>query len=166
MMDAGDSRAAGCVRLVPVVVDDDEVRVGEGPTREDPGDRVCRAGLGRGGAAFGGGGRGGATAAEGLARRPAQRIAHHTTTAIHARTTCDGDPQVLEEIRPFLKMAGGDVELVSIDPGSVQPSATLRMTGSGTMIKSVRGEVLQRLRNKIPTLAGVLWDDPEWKDER
>lgn len=70
---------------------------------------------------------------------------------------------MLEEIRPFLKMAGGDVQLVSIDPGGVQPSATLRMTGSGTMIKSVRGEVLQRLRAKIPTLAGVLWDDPEWK---
>eukprot|EP00966_Prymnesium_polylepis_P074604 1731565-Prymnesium_polylepis.1 len=63
-------------------------------------------------------------------------------------------------------MAGGGVELIDMDPGGVQPSVTLRMTGSGTMIKSVRGEVLQRLRNKIPTLAGVLWDDPEWKDSK
>lgn len=74
--------------------------------------------------------------------------------------------QVLEEIRPFLKIAGGGVEMVDMDPAGVQPSVTLRMTGSGAMIKSVRGEVLQRLRNKIPTLAGVLWDDPEWKNSR
>lgn len=54
--------------------------------------------------------------------------------------------------------------MVDIDAAGVQPSVTLRMSGSGTMIKSVRGEVLQRLRNKIPTLAGVLWDDPDWKE--
>ena len=72
---------------------------------------------------------------------------------------------MLDDIRPFLKMAGGNVELVGMDPGGVQPSVTLRMTGSGTMIKSVRGEILQRLRRNIPTLAGVLWDDPDWKEK-
>lgn len=69
---------------------------------------------------------------------------------------------VLDDIRPFLKMAGGDVSLVSIDAAHVQPSCTLRVTGKNVAIKSIRGEIIQRLRADIPTMHGVLW---EYDDE-
>ena len=65
---------------------------------------------------------------------------------------------VLDEIRPFLKVAGGNVELVEIDAGHVQPSCTLLVTGKNVAIKSIRGEIIQRLRKDIPTLHGVLWE--------
>ena len=65
---------------------------------------------------------------------------------------------VLEEIRPVLKMVGGSVELVSIDAAHMQPSCTLRVAGKNAAIKSIRGEIIQRLREHIPTLAGVLWE--------
>ena len=68
-----------------------------------------------------------------------------------------GDP------RPFLN---GDARygtkaglFYRADGEDENPSVFSPLTG-------LRGEVLQRLRNKIPTLAGVLWDDPDWKDER
>ena len=65
---------------------------------------------------------------------------------------------VLDDIRPFLKVAGGDVELVAIDAGHVQPSCTLLVKGKNVAIKSIRGEIIQRLRKDIPTLHGVLWE--------
>ena len=65
---------------------------------------------------------------------------------------------VLDEIRPFLKVAGGDVQLIEIDAGHVQPSCTLLVTGKNVAIKSIRGEIIQRLRKDIPTLHGVLWE--------
>ena len=44
----------------------------------------------------------------------------------------EGDPmteegilEVLDEVQPFLKMAGGSVELLSVDPSDLQPSCTL-----------------------------------------
>jgi len=102
----------------------------------------------------------------GLREKIPEILAVEQVSAEGALLTEEAVEEVLEEIRPFLKIAGGGVEMVDMDPAGVQPSVTLRMTGSGAMIKSVRGEVLQRLRNKIPTLAGVLWDDPEWKNSR
>ena len=71
----------------------------------------------------------------------------------------EGISEVLEEIRPFLKLCGGDVELLSVDAGDVQPSCTLRLTGSSATLRSVKGEIIQRLRDKMPTLAGVLWEE-------
>ena len=63
--------------------------------------------------------------------------------------------EVLEEIRPFLKMAGGSVDLIELDPSGVQPSAKLAITGSGSTINSVRVEIAQRLKRNFPTLANV-----------
>ena len=71
----------------------------------------------------------------------------------------EGIIEVLEEIQPFLKLCGGDVELLSVDAGDVQPSCTLRLTGSSATLRSVKGEIIQRLRDKMPTLAGVLWEE-------
>ena len=65
---------------------------------------------------------------------------------------------VLDEVRPFLRMVKSDVALVSVDPGDLQPSCTLRVLGENAAITSIRGEIVQRLRNEMPTLAGVLWE--------
>ncbi|EOD12108.1 hypothetical protein EMIHUDRAFT_452262 [Emiliania huxleyi CCMP1516] len=72
--------------------------------------------------------------------------------------TEDGIEGVLEEIRPFLKMAGGDVELVELIETGVAPSCTLRISGSGSTINSVRAEIAQRLKRNFPSLANVMWD--------
>ena len=73
--------------------------------------------------------------------------------------TEEGILEVLDGIRPFLKMAGGDVELLSVDPSDMQPSCTLRLTGSGSALRSIKGEIIQRLRENMPSLAGVLWEE-------
>ena len=98
----------------------------------------------------------------------------------------EGVEGVLEEIRPFLKMAGGAVELVSLEAGGLQPTAKLSITGNGATINSVRVEIAQRLKRNVrkrthecacpytfpaahisatlccpaqfPTLANVVWD--------
>lgn len=75
-----------------------------------------------------------------------------------AQLTEDGVEDVLEEIRPFLKMAGGSVELVQLDAEGVQPTARLLITGNGATINSVRVEIAQRLKRNFPTLANVVWD--------
>ena len=72
--------------------------------------------------------------------------------------TEDGVEAVLDDMRPFLKMAGGDVELCSVSMG-VMPSAELEITGSGSTINSVRVEIAQRLKRNFPTLAQVTWAD-------
>ena len=66
--------------------------------------------------------------------------------------------EVLAEIRPLLKLVKGDVQLVSVDAADLQPSCTLRVIGENAAIKSIRGEIIQRLRKEMPTLAGVLWE--------
>jgi len=72
--------------------------------------------------------------------------------------TVEGIEEVLEEIRPFLKMAGGSCDLVSLDAEGVQPTAKLAITGSGSTINSVRVEIAQRLKRNFPTLANVDFD--------
>jgi Fe-S cluster biogenesis protein NfuA len=69
----------------------------------------------------------------------------------------EGVEEVLEEIRPFLKMAGGDVELVELTADGVQPTAKLSITGNSATIQSVRVEIAQRLKRTFPTLANVEW---------
>uniref|UniRef100_A0A7S0LHP7 NIF system FeS cluster assembly NifU C-terminal domain-containing protein n=1 Tax=Coccolithus braarudii TaxID=221442 RepID=A0A7S0LHP7_9EUKA len=72
--------------------------------------------------------------------------------------TEEGVEGVLEEIRPFLKMAGGSVDLVSLEATGVLPTACLSITGSGATINSVRVEIAQRLKRNFPSLANVTWD--------
>jgi len=72
--------------------------------------------------------------------------------------TEEGIEEVLDEIRPFLKMAGGSCDLVSLDAEGVQPTAKLAITGSGSTINSVRVEIAQRLKRNFPTLANVDFD--------
>lgn len=70
----------------------------------------------------------------------------------------EGIEEVLEEIRPFLKMAGGTVDLVALDATGIQPTATLAITGNGATINSVRVEIASRLKRNFPTLANVVWE--------
>ena len=72
--------------------------------------------------------------------------------------TQEGIEGVLDEIRPFLKMAGGSVDLIDLDATGVQPTAKLAITGSGSTINSVRVEIAQRLKRNFPTLANVDFD--------
>ena len=67
--------------------------------------------------------------------------------------------EVLDEIRPFLKNMGGDIELIRVDATDLQPSCTLRLTGPSAALRSIKGEIIQRLRAKMPTLDGVLWEE-------
>lgn len=69
--------------------------------------------------------------------------------------------EVLEGVRPFLKMAGGDIQLVDFLASGLQPRCTLRLIGSNK-IPSIKIEIVSRLRRKMPSLAGVIWeDDPD-----
>lgn len=61
----------------------------------------------------------------------------------------DGIEAVLEEIRPFLKMTGGTVDLVELEAEGLQPTAKLAITGSGATINSVRVEIAQRLKRNV-----------------
>ena len=50
------------------------------------------------------------------------------------------------------------MRLMAVDADDLQPSCTLRVLGENAAIKSIRGEIIQRLRKEMPTLAGVLWE--------
>ena len=67
----------------------------------------------------------------GLLEKIPEIIAVEQTHADGAPLTEEGVVEVLDEIRPFLKMARGDVELLSVDASDLQPSITLRLTGTG-----------------------------------
>jgi lysyl-tRNA synthetase class 2 len=69
-----------------------------------------------------------------------------------------GVEEVLDGVRPFLKMAGGTLQLVELQTESAQPTATLKIEGSGSTLNSVRGEIASRLRRNFPTLGNILWE--------
>ena len=54
---------------------------------------------------------------------------------------------VLDGVRPFLQVAGGEIEIDRIDGvGGLQPSIWLEMTGSSASLNSVKLEIAQRLQ--------------------
>mmetsp|Transcript_12118 Transcript_12118/g.21906 ORF Transcript_12118/g.21906 Transcript_12118/m.21906 type:complete len:226 (-) Transcript_12118:925-1602(-) len=67
--------------------------------------------------------------------------------------------KVLSEVRPFLNVAGGSIELVGISGiDSSQPTLRLHMTGAGAAINSVKVEITQRLKRNFPKLAQVTFE--------
>lgn len=70
-----------------------------------------------------------------------------------------GIEEVLEGVRPFLKIAGGTVELVDLNKASVAPTAMLKITGASSTINSVRVEIASRIKRNFPTLANIVWED-------
>jgi Fe-S cluster biogenesis protein NfuA len=73
--------------------------------------------------------------------------------------TADAVEAVLEEVRPFLQMAGGTIELKSLTTTGLAPTAMLLMVGEGAALTSVKVEIQQRLKRKIPALVNVMWDE-------
>ncbi|EPS68774.1 hypothetical protein M569_05996, partial [Genlisea aurea] len=60
--------------------------------------------------------------------------------------------KVLSEIRPYLSgTGGGEVEVAEIDGYSVK----IRLTGPAAGVMTVRVALAQKLREKIPAIAGV-----------
>jgi lysyl-tRNA synthetase class 2 len=62
---------------------------------------------------------------------------------------------ILDGVRPFLKVAGGDITCEGISgEGSVQPCIQLKMEGSSASLNSVKLEISQRLQRHF-MLAGL-----------
>lgn len=62
---------------------------------------------------------------------------------------------VLDGVRPFLEIAGGNIELDRIENvDGLQPRVLLTMQGSSSSLRSVRLEIAQRLQRHfmLPTL--------------
>jgi len=60
--------------------------------------------------------------------------------------------KVLAEIRPYLAgTGGGELELVNI----IGPTVKVRLTGRAAGVKTVRVALSQKLREKIPSVAGI-----------
>lgn len=72
--------------------------------------------------------------------------------------TAEGIEKVLDEVRPFLNVAGGTVDLVELIVDSAVPTARLRMTGSGAAISSVKIEITHRLKRNYTQLANVTFE--------
>ena len=54
---------------------------------------------------------------------------------------------VLDTVRPFLQVAGGEIDVDSIaGEGGMQPTITLKMQGSAASLNSVKLEIAQRLQ--------------------
>ena len=75
-----------------------------------------------------------------------------------AALTKEGIEQTLDEVRPFLNVAGGTIELVELLAESSVPTARLRMTGTGAAINSVKVEITHRLKRNYVKLANVVFE--------
>ena len=54
---------------------------------------------------------------------------------------------VLDGVRPFLQVAGGSIDISSIEGvGSLQPTIILKMGGASASLNSVKLEIAQRLQ--------------------
>lgn len=70
----------------------------------------------------------------------------------------EGIEKTLDEVRPFLNVAGGTIDLVELNVVSVAPTARLKMTGSGAAINSVKVEITHRLKRNWVKLANVVFE--------
>ena len=62
--------------------------------------------------------------------------------------------EVLDEIRPFLKNMGGDIELIRVDATDLQPSCTLRLTGPSATLRSIKGDPRPPRQRSIAKIQG------------
>lgn len=72
--------------------------------------------------------------------------------------TPEGIESTLDEVRPFLNVAGGTIELLELITDSAVPTARLRMTGTGAAINSVKIEITHRLKRNWIMLANVTFE--------
>lgn len=69
--------------------------------------------------------------------------------------------EVLDGVRPFLSVAGGDVQFLSLtSPTGVQPALSLRLSGKSASLNSVKTEITQRIHRYF-MLANlrVVWEE-------
>lgn len=68
---------------------------------------------------------------------------------------------VLDGVRPFLQVAGGNIDIDRIEgEGGLQPSIWLEMTGSSASLNSVKLEIAQRLQRHF-MMSGL---QIQWKE--
>lgn len=72
--------------------------------------------------------------------------------------TEEGIEKTLDEVRPFLNVAGGSIELIQLVTESAVPTARLRMSGTGAAINSVKVEITHRLKRNWIKLANVTFE--------
>lgn len=72
--------------------------------------------------------------------------------------TPEGVEGVLNEVRPFLNVAGGGIALMKMTPESALPVVRLKMEGSGAAINSVKIEITQRLKRNFPKISQVVFE--------
>ena len=68
---------------------------------------------------------------------------------------------VLDGVRPFLQVAGGEINCISITgEGTIRPLILLKMEGASATLKSVKLEIQQRLQRHF-MVAGLVveWDE-------
>ena len=69
-----------------------------------------------------------------------------------------GVEKVLNEVRPFLNVAGGTIDLTKLNAESAFPTVRLKMTGTGAAINSVKIEITHRIKRNFPKVAQVQFD--------
>mmetsp|Transcript_22764 Transcript_22764/g.21999 ORF Transcript_22764/g.21999 Transcript_22764/m.21999 type:complete len:231 (-) Transcript_22764:303-995(-) len=66
---------------------------------------------------------------------------------------------VLDGVRPFLQVAGGNIVVKSISGvGGLQPVILLRMEGSAAALQSVKLEIMQRIQRHFMQHVRIDWD--------
>jgi Fe-S cluster biogenesis protein NfuA len=66
--------------------------------------------------------------------------------------------KVLDGVRPFLAVAGGEISIESITGvGGLQPCVTLRMMGSAAALQSVKLEIMQRIQRHFMLSLRIEW---------
>ena len=96
----------------------------------------------------------------GIERRLMERIPEIAAVTAEEESgeplTAEGVEMVLDQVRPFLKIAGGSIQMETLDNvDGIQPRLVLRMGGGGSVIHSVKSEISSRLRKRFPRLTHV-----------
>lgn len=72
--------------------------------------------------------------------------------------TQEGVEQVLDGVRPFLSVAGGKINVVSITGvGGLQPCVSLKMEGTASALQSVKVEIMQRIQRHFMQAIKIEW---------
>jgi Fe-S cluster biogenesis protein NfuA len=59
---------------------------------------------------------------------------------------------ILDGVRPFLEVAGGNIEIAKLTGvGGLQPNLELNMTGNAASLNSVKSEISQRIQRHFMT---------------
>lgn len=66
--------------------------------------------------------------------------------------------EVLDEVRPFLSIAGGQISILQLQDNMSPPIISLQMRGTSSALQSVRTEISQRIQKKFRTAIRVDWE--------